>query len=315
MLHDGRANGSQASVWVDSMGMRWAADLARALPISIPLRFDGPQPNAFGLPEARAEVVLGDGFTGDTRRGGSVNCHNLRLNAHGNGTHTECVGHVVDDHIAVRDVVHQLLIVTRLVSVAPTELRSSGEHYADVAEGDDRVVTRRALQRALSGHSPQVPEHSARFAALVIRTLPNDPEKRWRRYGGSNPPYMTIDAVRYVRDLGIEHLLLDLPSVDRERDAGHLCGHREFWGLPPRGCATVGDVSRRTITEFVYAPDDVSDGWYLLSLQIPDFVSESAPSRPVLYAVSGVAPLTPRKTAAHTAEFTRTRPARIHRNR
>jgi hypothetical protein len=38
----------------------------------------------------------------------------------------------------------------------------------------------------------------------------------------------------------------------------------------------------RTVTEMVFAPDQLTDGLYLLNLQIPPFQSDAAPSRPVL---------------------------------
>ena len=57
-------------------------------------------------------VVAGD-FVGSTASGGPVNFFNIRVNPHGNGTHTECVGHIArepyvlavvfTDHLAVKN--------------------------------------------------------------------------------------------------------------------------------------------------------------------------------------------------------------------
>jgi len=72
--------------------------------------------------------------------------------------------------------------------------------------------------------------------------------------------------------------LLDLPSVDREQDDGKLAAHHAFWDFPHV-------IDRcRSITEMIYVPDEVLDGDYLLELQVPHFINDAAPSRPVLYA-------------------------------
>lgn len=76
---------------------------------------------------------------------------------------------------------------------------------------------------------------------------------------------------------GVKHILVDLPSVDREVDGGQLEAHHVFWGLPndPRtGC---------TITELVYVPQNASDGLYLLHLGVAPFMNDASPCRPVLF--------------------------------
>ena len=37
------------------------------------------------------------------------------------------------------------------------------------------------------------------------------------------------------------------------------------------------------MTELIYVPEEIPDGRYLLNLQIADFTSDAAPSRPVLF--------------------------------
>ena len=76
---------------------------------------------------------------------------------------------------------------------------------------------------------------------------------------------------------GIDHLLVDLPSVDREEDGGALAAHKRFWEYPEK------KFVKRSITELVYIPDNVPDGLYLLNLLVPAFNLDAAPSRPVLY--------------------------------
>ena len=73
--------------------------------IAISLQFDGAQPNHFGVPAASAKAIEGGGFVGDTRRGGSCNVDEITFIPHCNGTHTECVGHIIDERLSI----HQLL--------------------------------------------------------------------------------------------------------------------------------------------------------------------------------------------------------------
>jgi arylformamidase len=100
------------------------------------------------------------------------------------------------------------------------------------------------------------------------------------------PAYFSLEAMALVAALGVEHLLVDLPSVDRLMDEGRLAGHRVFWGLPA-GCVDPARATRpgATITEMIFVPDHVPDGLYALSLQIAAWASDAAPSRPVLYPV------------------------------
>jgi hypothetical protein len=38
----------------------------------------------------------------------------------------------------------------------------------------------------------------------------------------------------------------------------------------------------------IYVPDEISDGEYLLNLQIAPFVSDASPSRPVLFKIKNL---------------------------
>jgi hypothetical protein len=82
-----------------------------------------------------------------------------------------------------------------------------------------------------------------------------------------------------LNDRGIKHLLIDLPSVDRENDGGALAFHHQFWGVPDKL------NFERTITELIYVPDSVEDGTYLLELQTAPFENDASPSRPILYQI------------------------------
>jgi kynurenine formamidase len=265
-------------VTLEQDGARWIADLSEPLSLAMPLDFDGVQPNHFGAPHAHAAPLADGGFVGDVRRGGSVNCEVLTLVPHCNGTHTECVGHVTTDRVAVHEVAKGGLHVARVVSVRPEALGDCEDTRDPEASPDERVVSARVLHEALE----QVPGPSA---ALAIRTLPNDSAKLTRRYDGPAPaPYLTREAADVLVAAGVRHLVLDVPSLDRAHDGGRLAAHRAYWGLPPGGRrlheATRADC---TITELAWIAPTIRDGWYLMSLQIPALMTDAVPSRPLLY--------------------------------
>ena len=238
---------------------------AEPIDISIPLRFDGPQPNAYGVERASARACEAGDIAGDTRRGGSCNFEQITLIPHCNGTHTECVGHITHERIALVDCLKDAFIPTALISVGPEE--SSG----------DLLITKDAIVGALGGLEE--------FAGLVIRTLPNDGGKMERAYGGGQlPAYFTGEAMEFIVELGVRHLLVDVPSIDRMFDEGRLANHRIFWNVEVGKFDTLPDTRvDATITEMIYVPDEVEDGEYLLNLQIAPFVLDAAPSRPVLF--------------------------------
>jgi hypothetical protein len=80
-----------------------------------------------------------------------------------------------------------------------------------------------------------------------------------------------------LADKDVEHLLIDLPSVDKEKDGGELLAHRAFWNFE-------GKMRKQaTITELIYVPNNIKDGTYFLNLQVAPFENDASPSRPVLY--------------------------------
>lgn len=265
----------------------YSIDTDAPIDLAIPVDFSGAQPHAFGLPRAEAHAFDAGGFVGDTRRGGSCNCETVTINPHGSGTHTECAGHVLRERVVISEAAREALIPCTLVTVAPTAATHGAHAHADVA--DDRVISREEIERVLVGLGARPAEL---YRALVIRTLPNSPDKRTAEYTGTNPPYLTVAAMHLLRDLGVEHLLVDLPSVDREDDGGSLAAHRVFFGVDDARVLVDSGGARRTITEMVFVPDSVPDGGYLLNLQLPAFMLDAAPSRPILFALRATTPVT-----------------------
>jgi arylformamidase len=247
--------------------------------ISLPLDFHADQPRHFGAPPAKGVPFEIDGFVGDVRRGGSCNCEVLTLVPHCNGTHTESVGHVIGGARSVSYLATEALIPTLLLSVPVQPAEGSPESSDPEPLAGDRWVTAEALREAVGGI------RGRSQPGLVIRTLPNDEDKRVRDYGaGDVPPYLSTEAVDLMVAWGVRHLLIDLPSLDRTHDDGRLTCHRRFWGLPPAGTPTA-EPGRpdASITEMIFVPERLPDGLYALSLQIAPFVTDAAPSRPLLF--------------------------------
>ena len=266
-------------------GRRWSADLAAPVDLAIPLQFDGAQPGFFATEPARAAPLRAGGFTGDVRQGGSCNCDVYVLAPHCHGTHTECAAHVTigGERIAALTPVSPSLAV--LLSVRPVALGATSKADASQASPSDPVITRELLAATAA------PWLADPWAALVIRTLPNDPSKLQRIYAGACPaPYFLPDAMDWIVARGVSSLVVDLPSLDRAEDGGALAAHRIYWGLPlgerdPQLAAR----GRALVTELAYVPPVAPDGLYLLDLHVPAFATDAAPSRPVLYPAREVA--------------------------
>jgi kynurenine formamidase len=259
----------------------FTVDLGAGVDVSIRLDFHGVQPSSFGAPPASADPVTWGQQTFSTEEGASCNVTRVSIIPHCNGTHTESVGHIVDDREYVVDVFRPTMMPCTLVSVQPERAGDVDESYRPAPDRADLLVTASSMASAL---------HSAKGFAkgLVVRTLPNPEAKLSRNYEDEPGPFFSLEAMTAILDAGIEHLVVDFPSIDRAQDGGRMENHRRFWSV------AIGERRLRgrerlaqTITEFAYIPDELADGRYLLDLQLPPFALDAAPSRPVLYKLNG----------------------------
>jgi kynurenine formamidase len=224
--------------------------------ISIPLRAAKDNVNAWYLPPPKIYPAKIKNWTGSIKSGAAVNFNSIEFNPHAHGTHTECVGHITEEVHSINTCLQQFLFVAEVVTVVPEK------------KGDDLVISEKQLRYAIGNKKRE---------AVAIRTLPNTKDKLNRQYAHSNPPYLSHEAALYLRNKGVKHLLIDLPSVDKEKDEGQLLAHKAFWDVD-------GDVRKdATITELIYIPNSVSDGKYILNLLIAPFQNDASPSKPVLY--------------------------------
>lgn len=240
-------------------GRTYTADLSKPIDLSIPLRDGVENPNCFWAPMPEFAPVRAGDFVGSTAEGGVVNFFNVRLNPHGNGTHTECVGHISRERFVLRECLRKAHFLAKIVSVYPRR-----------TEQGDRMIDKGQLEELLTKNEVE---------ALIIRTLPNDDLKLRQNYSGSNPPYLHHEAAAFLAKIGIQHLLLDLPSVDREEDGGQLLAHRAFWQYPH------ATRTQCTITELAFVPNEIRDGLYLLNLQTTALDLDASPSKPVVFAL------------------------------
>lgn len=237
---------------IEHKGKSFKVDLNQPIDISIPLRAGNDNVNAWYVNPMQIEPVMTDRFTGDVTLGGAVNFRNIKFNPHGNGTHTECLGHISKEPYTINNVLNKFFFLAEVISVSPN---NSGE--ITKAEIEHKVKTK--------------------ADAVVIRTLPNNEEKLTYQYSNTNPPFITPQAMQWLVDFGFNHLLIDLPSVDPEFDDGKLTAHHIFWNYPK------APQTHRTITELIYVPDSVADGQYLLNIQIASFENDASPSKPLLF--------------------------------
>ena len=233
-------------------------DLSKPLDISMPLRASENNVNAWYIEEPKIEPVKDGEWTASVKDGACVNFNNISFNPHAHGTHTECVGHITEKVYSINQNLKQFFFLAEVITVAPERLNG------------DSVISKKQLQFAIGNKKRE---------AIVIRTIPNMEEKITTQYSNTNPTYLLEEAAIYLREKGIKHLLIDLPSVDKEKDECQLLSHNAFWN-------TAGKLRMdATITEFIYVPNNVIDGTYFINIQIAPFENDASPSKPILYKI------------------------------
>ena len=125
---------------------QYVAQLSKPLDISIPIG----QVRCFYAPKVSMEPYRSGDFVGSVKRGAPVNFYNVGLNPHGNGTHTECCGHITKKQESINQQLKTFHHVAKLVTVTP------------VPRGkNDKVITVTNLKQALNKDIP---------SAVIIRT-------------------------------------------------------------------------------------------------------------------------------------------------
>jgi len=240
--------------------------LSKPLDISLPLSNSDKNPIAWYIEKPVIEPVRFGDWIGKVSEGSSsTNFNNIFFNPHGHGTHTECLGHITREFYSINQSLKQFFFLAELISVQPE------------IQGEDLVITKECISITL--------DITNNIEAIIIRTLPNSTSKKSKNYSHTNPPYLSEEAAIFIREIGIKHLLIDLPSVDREEDQGKLLAHKAFWNV--KDVQNLNDDARMdcTITEMIFVDDFIIDGTYLLNLQIASFENDASPSKPILYKI------------------------------
>jgi len=237
-------------------------DTTKGIDLSIPVSDSNIATRAWNAPRPKITPVETDNFIGSVSAGASVNFNTITCTPHGNSTHTECLGHITEELFSINKTLEDYFFDALLISVTP-----------QILPNNDHVITAKQLQAVTQNNVCQ---------AIIIRTTPNTIEKLNIDYSDSNPPYFEAKCVEVLNKMGVNHLLVDLPSVDKEYDDGLLAMHRAFWDVP------TAPQYHKTITELIFVPNTTPDGRYILNLQVAPIENDAAPSRPVIYPLYNI---------------------------
>ena len=248
------------------LNKKFQIDLNHPIDLSMPLSNNPESTRAWYVDPVSIEPVRENGFLGSVKEGGNVNFRTIKFNPHGNGTHTECVGHIAEEVYSLNQHLKKFWFHAIVITVTPEKVI---EEKHDHKIGDF-IITLDQIKSALNNRDCE---------ALIIRTLPNTEKKLHTNYSNTNPCYLDVAAAQFISEQKIDHLLIDLPSIDREEDGGELAAHHAFWNHPEN------TQFHRTISELIYVPNEVKDGEYLLNLMITSLENDASPSKPVLYPI------------------------------
>ena len=136
----------------------YTCDLSKPIDVSIPIG----QVKCFHSTDFEATPYKSGDFVGSVKAGAPVNFYDVKMNPHGNGTHTESLGHITREQESINDVLKQFHFIAGVVSINVTTLESK-----------DRVLTESDFRQQYEslGFDETRPE------AILVRTLPNTDKK------------------------------------------------------------------------------------------------------------------------------------------
>ena len=219
---------------------------------------------AWYVDEIKINSIKNDDFIGSVKDGGAVNFREILINPHGNMTHTESVGHISQKEINVNKLLQTHHFIAQLITIKPQKISINNK------KGKKEVDEIISLNQIKNKILPNI-------QALIIRSQKNYDELTNKNYSHTNWPFLAESSAAYIRNKGVQHLLIDQPSIDKEFDEGKLLAHRAFWNYP-------NEIDlKKTITELIGIPDHIKDGRYLLNLSLANIENDAVPSRPIIY--------------------------------
>ena len=114
---------------------------------------------------------------------------------------------------------------------------------------------------------------------MCIRDSPNSEDKLNLNYNEYNHPFLSNDAIYYLKEKAVKHIIIDTPSIDRSDDGGQLKNHKIFFSNNDNS------INNNTVTELAFIPNSCIDGRYFVCIGYPKFQLDAAPSNPVIYKV------------------------------
>ena len=216
---------------------------------------------AWYVDEIKINPIKNGDFIGSVNEGGPVNFREILINPHGNMTHTESVGHISKEKINVNKLLKTNNFLAQLITIKPQKIINKNKKEVD------QIISLKQIKNKI------IPN----IQALIIKTQNNYDKLTKKNYNYTNWPFLAESSASYIRSKGIQHLLIDQPSIDKEFDEGKLLAHRAFWNYP-------NEIdSKKTITELIGIPNHVKDGRYLLNLTLANIENDAVPSRPIIY--------------------------------
>jgi hypothetical protein len=147
---------------------KYSCDTSAPIDISIPMIFNGAQPNTYDVNKATAKAYETGDFIGDTRRGGGCNFEEYKLISHCNGTHTECVGHISYERISIHNTLKDAFIPAALISVTPEKAFYTDDKYIPKKNETDFLITKKILEEKVKDINKNFLDD------LIISNLQND---------------------------------------------------------------------------------------------------------------------------------------------
>tara|TARA_B100000700_G_scaffold330568_1_gene457502 strand:- start:2220 stop:3002 length:783 start_codon:yes stop_codon:yes gene_type:complete len=238
--------------------------------ISIPVTFnEDKNPKFYDISNPQKKYYQVDDTEYDIKKGAGCSVPMVHMNIHCSGTHTETANHIIKNAPLISDIDNLNFIPSQLISVTP-ELNSDERYHANY-DKNDGVITRRQLEKLIT---PNI-----FLDAIIIRTNPNDNDKKIRNYNLDHHPYLSTDAIKYLKNSGVKHIVIDTPSIDKFNDGGKLGNHRIFFTNSNQL------INKNTITELAFIPNEYLDGKYFLCIGVPNFKLDVAPSKPIIYKI------------------------------
>lgn len=237
--------------------------------ISIPIHFNNDNnPKFYDERNPKKEFYTDNDVEYKVKNNSGCNVPFIKLNIHCSGTHTETAAHVFNDAYAIGSFSDLNFIPALLISLNPTSATDDGYHSQISA--DDKIISKNILEECIGSETEFMD-------CIIIRTLPNNKDKKNRNYNHFSYPFLSNDAVKFLKNKGVKHIIIDTPSIDRSDDGGQLKNHKIFFLNDDKS------INKNTITELAYIPNKCTDGKYFVYIGFPNFQLDAAPSNPIIY--------------------------------